>query len=74
MLSIAIYTSKSLQYFPSLDILYPRLPQLKYRFLIADTVPLAHHCSFSSLEPVYSQGLSLGGPPLLEVGRSQSHK
>ena len=43
MLSIAIYTGTSLQYFPSLVILYPRLQQLEYRFLIADTVPLAHH-------------------------------
>ena len=68
MRSLAIYTGTSLQYFPSLVILYPRLQQLEYRFLIADTVPLAHYRSFSSLEPVYSRALLLGGPPLLEVG------
>ena len=54
MLSIAIYTGTSLQYFPSLVILYPQLQQLEYRFLIADTVPLAHHRPSSPLEPVYS--------------------
>ena len=42
MLSLAIYTGSSLQYFPSLVILYSRLQQLECRFLIADTVPLCY--------------------------------